>query len=176
MSTPASSPTVPASSALPYRDVKPVGAADFYFAINATFRYILRRLGPEGLRRYWTELGRQYLAPVTRAWQAQGLAGVAAYQEAFFEAEPGAEVTVTREAERVVLEVTKCPAIAHLREHGREIVPCFCQHCYYVGEAMAEPAGLTVRVSGGNGTCRQTFYPRAHAPQPQDLQDIREAR
>ncbi len=27
--------------------------ADFYFAINATFRFILKRFGREGLRQYW---------------------------------------------------------------------------------------------------------------------------
>jgi hypothetical protein len=174
--TPATSPTIPAASPLPYRDTKPVGAADFYFAINATFRFILQRFGMDGLRRYWTDLGRTYMAPVAQAWTAQGLDGVAAYQEAFFQAEPGAVVSVTRAADCVVLEVQTCPAIAHLRQHGREIVPCFCQHCYYVGEAMAEPAGLTLRIEGGNGACRQTFSRRDRTPQAQDIRRIEEAR
>jgi len=43
---------MPDSSALPYTAAKPVGAADFNFAINATFRFILRRFGREGLRRW----------------------------------------------------------------------------------------------------------------------------
>ena len=73
---------------LPYRDTKPVGAADFYFAINATFRFILQRFGLEGLRRYWTDLGAQYYAPVSAAWKQRGLPGVAAYWRAFFAAEP----------------------------------------------------------------------------------------
>ena len=43
---------------LPYTDTKPVGAADFYFAINATFRFILRHLRMrEVLRRYWRDMG-----------------------------------------------------------------------------------------------------------------------
>ena len=33
---------------LPYQDTKPQGAADFYFAINATFRFIHARLGRVG--------------------------------------------------------------------------------------------------------------------------------
>ena len=74
-------------SPLPYRDTKPVGAADFYFAINATFRFILQRFGLEGLRGYWTDLGAQYYAPVSAAWQQRGLPGVAAYWRAFFAAE-----------------------------------------------------------------------------------------
>jgi uncharacterized LabA/DUF88 family protein len=78
-------------------------------------------------------------------------------------------------ADRVTLEVKTCPAIAQLRLHGREIVPSFCQHCYFVSEAMAEPAGLTVRVEGGNGCCRQSFHRKETNIPPQDVSRIKEA-
>ena len=162
--------------ALPHADLKPVGAGDFYFAINATFRFILKQLGPDALRRYWQELGSTYYAPVTAAWKQGGLPEVGRYWRAFFDAEPGAEVQVDVAPERVTLDVRVCPAIKHLRAHGREIVPCFCQHCYYVSEATAAPAGFTVRVEGGNGACRQTFLPRNAAIPPQDPACIKEAK
>jgi hypothetical protein len=161
-------------SPLPYRDTKPVGAADFYFAINATFRFILGRFGLDGLRRYWTDLGTQYYAPVGAAWKQRGLPGIAAYWRAFFAAEPGADVQVQESDGTVVVEVAVCPAFQHLRAHQREIVPCFCQHCYFLSEAIAAPAGFTVRVTGGNGSCRQTFLPRNGETLPQDLGEIRE--
>lgn len=159
---------------LPYHDTKPVGAADFYFAINATFRFILQRFGLERLRGYWTELGTQYYAPLAAAWKQHSLPGIAAYWRAFFAAEPGAEVRVQESDEAVVVEVAVCPALRHLRAHCREIVPCFCQQCYFVNEAIAAPAGFTVRVAGGNGSCRQTFLPRDRGTPPQDLNEIRE--
>ena len=162
-------------SSLPYRDTKPVGAADFYFAINATFRFILQRFGLEGLRRYWTDAGTQYYAPVAAAWKQRGLSGIAAYWRAFFAAEPGADVQVQQTGNAVVVEVAACPAFRHLRAHQREIVPCFCQQCYFLNEAIAAPAGFTVRVDGGNGSCRQTFLPRDAGTAPQDLNAIREA-
>ncbi len=162
------------SSPLPYRDTKPVGAADFYFAINATFRFILQRFGVECLRRYWTDLGTQYYAPLAAAWKQRGLPGIAAYWRAFFAAEPGAEVQVQESDWAVVVEVAVCPAIQHLRAHQREIVPCFCQQCYFLNEAIAAPAGFTVRVTGGNGSCRQTFLARDGGALPQDLNEIRE--
>jgi hypothetical protein len=162
-------------SALPYGDTKPVGAADFYFAINATFRFMLGRFGWDGLRRYWTDLGKEYYAPVSVAWKQRGLPGIAAYWQAFFAAEPGAEVRVEACETAVVVEVAVCPAFKHLRAHGREIVPCFCQHCYFLNEAIAAEAGFTVRVAGGDGSCRQTFLVRESGPPPQDLTKIREA-
>jgi hypothetical protein len=163
------------ASPLPCTDNKPVGAADFYFAINATFRFLLGKLGVAGLRRYWTALGTRYYAPISRDWRSGGLPAVAGYWRAFFAAEPGAQVEVQMEDNRVVLDVKVCPAIQHLRAHGRAIVPCFCQHCYFTSEAMAAPAGLTVRVEGGNGSCRQVFLPREAATAPQDLAAIKEA-
>lgn len=164
----------PHANPLPYRDIKAVGAADFYFAINATFRFILGKFGIEGLRRYWMELGARYFAPVTKQWEVGGIPAVAAYWRAFFAAEPGGEVEVTEGRSSVVLQVKKCPAIAHLREHGREIMPCFCQHCYFISESMGKPAGVTVRIRGGNGSCRQEFVRNEAATAPQELADIKE--
>lgn len=163
------------SAALPYRDTKPQGAADFYLAIDATFRFILNRLGQEGLRRYWSDLGRSYFAPVSRRWQTEGAAGIAQYWRAFFDAEPGSDVEVVQSDREIRLEVKVCPAIAHLRGQNREIVPCFCEHCYFVSEAMAAPAGFTVRVQGGNGSCAQRFLPTDAITPPQNLEDITRA-
>lgn len=160
---------------LPYSDSKPIGAADFYFAINATFRFVLNRFGIDQLRQYWKDLGSGYMTPVSAGWKKHGLAGVAEYWRAFFRAEPHAEVEVVCNAESVVLEVKQCPAIAHLRQHKREIVSCFCQHCYFLGEATAAPAGFTVRVEGGNGTCRQTFFRTKAGMAAQDISKIKEA-
>ena len=163
------------SEPLPYSDTKPVGAADFYFAINATFRFILARFGVEGLRRYWRAIGHDYYAPVSDRWRT-GLGAVADYWRAFFAAEPGSEVEVHASADEVRVEVKTCPMIAHLRAGGREIVPCFCQHCFFVSDAIGENSGIAVRVSGGNGACVQRFVPRTLELAPQDFGQIEEAR
>lgn len=161
---------------LPYHDTKPQGAADFYYVTNATFRFLLRRLGEAGWRRYLTDLGRGYFEPVNRQWREGGLPAVAGYWRAFFAAEPGAKVEVVEHADRVEVHVTECPAIKHLRAGGREIVREYCQHCFHLGAARAEAAGLTMRLSGGNGSCRHTFALPAAGGPPQNLHDIAEAR
>ena len=165
----------PDANPLPYVDNKPIGAADFYFAINATFRFILARTGIEGLRRYWTDMGTGYFAPVSNRWKAKGLAGIEEYWRAFFKAEPNSEVEVRQIAETVIVDVKTCPAIQHLRSGNREIVPCFCQHCYFISEAIAAPAGFTVRIQGGNGSCTQTFQPSSSNVAPQNLAEIKVA-
>lgn len=163
------------NTALPYQDTKPQGAADFYYAINATFRFLLARLGRKGWQSYLESLGRGYYEPVNARWRQGGLPSVASYWRAFFVAEPGAEVEVREASDRVEIEVRQCPAIKHLREGGREIVREYCQHCYLLGSARAEACGLTMRLQGGNGACRHTYALPAAALPPQDLAQIREA-
>lgn len=103
-----------------------------------------------------------------------GLSEVARYWKAFFDAEPGAVVDIEETADRVTLNVHECPAIKHLRQGGREIVPMFCQHCYHLGNARVEASGLTMRLAGGNGSCTHV-YSLTPLP-PQDLSTIKEAR
>jgi hypothetical protein len=163
------------SSTLPYTDTKPQGSADFYFATNATFRFILRRLGAAAWRSYLEQLGRGYFAPVNRRWREGGLRAVARYWRDFFAAEPGAVVEVEELPDRVEVTVRECPALKHLRAAGREVVPEYCQHCYWLGQARAAEAGLTMRLCGGNGSCRHTFARSGAALAPQNLADIAEA-
>ncbi|MBP6507442.1 MAG: hypothetical protein KA257_07740, partial [Opitutaceae bacterium] len=103
------SPPIP--SELPYVDTKPQGSADFYYGTNATFRFMLERLGREGWMRYLEELGRGYFSPVNDRWKAGGLPAVARYWRAFFAAEPGAKVEVQELPDRVEVCVQECPAI-----------------------------------------------------------------
>ena len=170
-------PVKPAThmSDLPYRDTKPQGAAGFYSAINATFRFMLQRVGEAGWRRQLADLGRSYFAPVNAQWRQGGLPAVSRYWREFFAAEPGARVEVLELPERVEIRVETCPAISHLRSTNRRIVPEYCRHCYYLGSVRAEAAGLVMRLCGGNGSCTHTYArPEANLP-PQDITAIREA-
>lgn len=138
-----------------------MAAPDFYFAINATFRWIYDNWGEEGLVRYWEALGREHFAPITERFKRGGLPAVAAYWQEFFTAEPGGEVSVAMVGDRMVLvEVQTCSAIVHLLKHHREIMPLYCRHCTHVSRAMCEGAGIQVCVEGGGGSCRQVFARR----------------
>jgi hypothetical protein len=161
-------------SVLPYTDTKPQGAADFFFAINATFRFVISKFGTEGWVEYLRDMAREYYRPVWHAWKVGGLDAVARYLVQSFEAEPDAVFAVRRDKKSVVLDVVECPAIKHLRKDGRIIVPEFCQHCYFQYSEMARLAGFHMRLEGGNGACRQTFS--SEALPPQDMKLIADAK
>jgi len=158
---------------LPYTDAKPQGAPDFYFAINASFRFIKERFGNDGLIRYREQMGHEYFRPVQNIWTKGGLPAVAGYWRAFFDAEPGSEVDVQECDSQVVVSVTRCPAIGHLRKHDREIVAEFCQHCHYVSQSIGRDAGISTTVFGGNGSCKQIFSYDKDS-EKQQISDIRE--
>jgi len=160
---------------LPYRDTKPQGAADFYYETNARFRFLIRKLGHEGWTRYLSDLGNSYYAPVNKQWHSGGMAAVAQYWRDFFAAEPGAKVEVEEKADRVELVVHECPIIKQLRIGKREIVKEFCQHCYHLGQARANEAGMEMRLCGGNGSCRHTYMKTEADLPPQDMSEIKEA-
>lgn len=132
-------------------------AGDFYFAINATFRFIHDTWGKEALRSYWTALAQEYHAPISARFREGGLDEVQRYWADYFAHEPGGDVQVSRQPDRVEIDVRDCPAIRWLKEGGREIVPYYCEHCHDISTAIAGQAGLRFRLEGGGGACRQTF-------------------
>jgi hypothetical protein len=139
-----------------------VSAPDFYFAVNATFRHLHDRFGKAALVDYWESLGREYYRGRAQRWREQGPAAIAEDWRQYFLNEPQADVEVVVEegaAEQsvVTLDVRVCPAIKHLRDCGREIVPYFCEHCDHVCGAMAQAAGYTFERRGGMGSCQQRF-------------------
>jgi hypothetical protein len=134
-----------------------MAAGDFYFAINATFRFIHERHGEEALIAYWRRLGKEYYRPLIERFREKGLEAAEAYWREFFDKEPGGEVEVIREEDRVAIAVADCPAIRWLVDHNREVMPLFCDHCRHVSSAIAEESGLHFELRGGGGTCHQTF-------------------
>ncbi len=134
-----------------------MSAPDFYFAANTIFRHIHDRYGKQSLIEYWRSLGREYYRRRTDRWKQGGPQAVADDWREYFAAEPNAEVAVAVVERAVELDVRVCPAIKHLRDHGREVVPYFCEHCDHVCGAMAQEAGYSFQRSGGDGACRQRF-------------------
>ncbi len=141
-----------------------MSAPDFYFAVNAIFRHLHDRYGKAALVDYWRGLGREYYAPRSQRWREGGAAAIAADWREYFAQERQAEVDVVVQDGVVTLDVRVCPAIKHLRDRGRDIVPYYCEHCDHICGVMAEAAGFAFHRSGGMGACRQQFVPRGTPP------------
>ncbi len=139
-----------------------MSAPDFYFAVNAMARHILDEYGKDVLIDYWQSLGREYYGPRAERWRAGGAEVLAEDWRSYFLDEPQAEVRVSVEGGTVDLDIKTCPAIKHLRDSGRDILPCFCEHCDHTCGAMAQAAGYRFERTGGMGACTQRFIPITH--------------
>lgn len=136
-----------------------MSAPDFYFAVNATARHILGEYGKEVLVDYWRSLGREYYAARIDRWREGGAAAIAEDWREYFLHEPNADVLTTTSGAVAELDIRTCPAIKHLRDSGREILDCYCEHCDHTCGAMAQAAGYRFERTGGMGSCRQRFVP-----------------
>lgn len=134
-----------------------MSAGDFYFAINATFRFIHDTYGKDALIDYWTSMARDYHASVAERFRSGGLEEVRRYWTDYFAREPGGAVNVSLTAHEVVLDVVDCPAIRWLKAGGREIAPYYCEHCHTISTTIAEQAGIAFMLEGGGGACHQVF-------------------
>jgi len=134
-----------------------MSAGDFYFAINATFRFIHDTYGKNALVDYWTALAREYHADLAARFHSGGLAEVRRYWADYFAHEPGGDVVVSLTPRGVELDVRDCPAIRWLKDAGREIAPYYCEHCDHISTAIAKQAGLSFALAGGGGVCLQVF-------------------
>jgi hypothetical protein len=134
-----------------------MSAGDFYYAINATFRFIHDTYGKEALVDYWTSMAHEYHADVAARFRVSGLEEVRSYWAGYFGQEPGGDVHISLKGVGLEIDVRDCPAIRWLREGGRAIVPYYCEHCNYISTAIAEQAGMRFALTGGGGTCNQVF-------------------
>ncbi|WP_432799633.1 hypothetical protein [Poriferisphaera sp. WC338] len=139
-----------------------MSAPDFYFAINDIFRHIHDVHGKDRLIDYWESLGREHYAKRNTDWKTGGPEVVVNDWRNYFAKEPGAEVEVSYTNDEALLDIRVCPAIKHLRDQQRDIVPYFCEHCDHICGAQAEAAGYRFKRSGGMGSCRQRFIQLRH--------------
>ena len=137
-----------------------MSAPDFFFANNAMFRHLHDQYGKETLVDYWRSLGCEYYRQRIQCWRDGGPETIAADWQAYFLDEPQAEVESVAQGDVVTLDIKVCPAIKHLRDHGRDVVPYFCEHCDHTCGAMAEAAGYEFQRTGGMGACQQRFIKR----------------
>lgn len=145
-----------------------MSAPDFHFAVNALARHLHDHYGKEALVDYWRSLGREYYRRRIQRWRQGGPEAIAADWREYFAQEPQAAVESAAHGDAVTLDVKVCPAIKHLRDHGRQIVPYFCEHCDHVCGAMAAEAGYDFKRTGGMGACQQRFIKRG-SPAAEDV-------
>lgn len=134
---------------------------DFHGIHSFILEYVQERYGDAFLEKGLRRIGQIVYAPVAKNLAKQGLDYLEEYWREIFEAEDG-EISTRREGETLVLEVKKCPAIAHLHAKGMPVARRFCDHTRIINEEICRAAGYEsdVEYDQQHGRCVQRFRKR----------------
>ena len=131
---------------------------DFHGALSFGLQFLEERYGREGLDDFLEGLARTVYAPLVEALRTEGLPALERHWRTIFEIEAGG-VAMRMEGDTLVLEVRRCPAIAHMHEHNYTVAEHFCDHTRIVNEAVCRAAGYEAEVDYDQaaGRCVQRF-------------------
>lgn len=131
---------------------------DFHGALSHGLSFLRERFGPEGMREFLEGLAETVYRPLVDDLRARGLSALEDHWARVFELERG-DVSIERTGDELVLNVHRCPALAHLRARGYPIADTFCEHTRIVNDAVCRAAGYVAEVDYDQeaGRCVQRF-------------------
>ena len=110
---------------------------DFHGALSAGIVYLDRRFGEDAVRDYLRGFTNAYYAPLKRELSARGLVALKEHFERAYERE-GGEAEFRLSDDELVMEVSACPAVAHMRARGYAVARLWSETTRTVSEALCE--------------------------------------
>jgi predicted ArsR family transcriptional regulator len=133
---------------------------DFHGAVNTTIDYIVEHFGEEALAEIFNRVGKDVYKSIHDGLMQDDPAELKAHLAYFFNREEG-EFELQDNAEGFVLQVKKCPAVAHVCKLGLHLSPYFCRQTIDVNNALCDGTPWQCEtVVLGHGCCRQSFIRR----------------
>lgn len=138
---------------------------DFHGALSSALIYLEQRFGPEAVRDCLREFARKYYAPLREEMAERGLKAMADRLRRVYELE-GGEVRLEMTDDALIVEVEKCPAVTHMREHGYEVAPMWRETISSVNAAICEGSAYAFELleyCEETGASRGRFFRREEA-------------
>lgn len=132
---------------------------DFHGALCYAIKYLDQTFGPETVSEYLRQVGMENFSPLITALKKDGLVALERHFKHVFELE-GGDAKFKREDNCLVINVSKCPAIAHLKSTGQLFTERYCETTVNVNIAICEAAGYqcSCEYQPGAGYCVQKFW------------------
>jgi hypothetical protein len=137
---------------------------DFHGALSYGLQFVEDRFGQEGVRDFLTGLADNVYKPLCDDIRARGLDALREHWKTIFDLEEG-DYILRMDHDTLVLTVTRCPAIAHMHEHGYPIAEHYCEHTRIVNHAVCAATGYASSVDYDQvaGSCVQRFWRQEEA-------------
>jgi len=138
---------------------------DFHRTTNGTIAYLRKEYGLEFLDEVFRRTARDVYRSIHEDLKRGDAEQLIEHWSYFFDRE-GGEYAIERKGDTIRMTVTRCPAIAYLKDRGIEPDAAFCRQTVVVNSALAEgsPFEITTEVLGG-GRCVQTLRRADHDPE-----------
>lgn len=116
---------------------------DFHSSLNMGIHYLGEHYGLDAIKAYLTRYVEHVYRPVLADIEKRGLAAVETKLHDTYEKERALDVLETELADGVLrVKVSRCPAVAYLKETGRTVSPWYRYTTELVMEALAKAGGL----------------------------------
>ncbi len=132
---------------------------DFHGALCYAIKYLDDNFGEKATEDYLAQVGSTYFKPLAEELQKDGLQALEKHWKYIFEKEQG-EFRTYYDGSALVLEVEKCPAIAHLKKSDQLFTDRYCQTTVIVNKTICSQSGYecTCEYNPGEGKCIQKFW------------------
>ena len=110
---------------------------DFHGALSAGIDYLHGRYGEEAAREYLRRFTNAFYAPLKADLARRGLVALKEHFEQVYRAEDG-DVSFSLSEDELVIEVSQCPAVMHMRRHGYPVASLWSETTRTVNEALCE--------------------------------------
>ncbi|OHB55062.1 MAG: hypothetical protein A2Y12_10465 [Planctomycetes bacterium GWF2_42_9] len=137
---------------------------DFHGALCYAIKYLDETYGQEATSQYLQQVGRENFKPLIDELKQKGLIVLERHFKSIFGLESG-EAKFKLENDQLTIEVSKCPAIAHLRSNGQLFTDRYCQTTVNINQAICDSAGYECSCDyiAGPGKCVQKFWKKENA-------------
>lgn len=132
---------------------------DFHGALCYSIKYLDETFGTDATAQYLRQVGTEVFSPLITALRKEGLIALERHFKQIFELE-GGQAEFKREDNCLVLDVSKCPAIAHLKTTEQLFTERYCETTVNVNKAICDAAGYecSCEYVRGQGRCIQKFW------------------
>ena len=118
---------------------------DFHGALSAGIEYLHRNFGANAVRQYLRQFVEAFYAPLKDDLKSRGLVALKEHFERIYEIE-GAEVGMSLSEDELIIEVSACPAVTHMTEHGYPVAELFGETTKTVNEAICDGSEFEAEV------------------------------
>jgi hypothetical protein len=136
---------------------------DFHGALSAGLEYVDRHYGADAVRDFLRQFAAAFYAPLTEDIKHRGLAAVKERIEKIYAEEDG-DISISLSGDELVVEVSACPAVTHMRANGYAVSALFGETTRTVYEAICDGTPFEVEMleyDNQTGRSRIRFYRRS---------------